>query len=588
MSNPSTPQLPEASHGRTDLLDSWKAIAAYLNRDVRTAQRWERTLHLPVHRVANSKLVFAYRSELQAWLSQQESSRMTAAAGTDTINAVAGVPQEQRDHRTHLRRWIWLSIPSISLTIVTLLIWRTMMPPAIDSLAILPFINTGGDPNTEYLSEGFTENLINSFSQFPSLRVAPRSLVFSDKGRQTDPSKAGRDLKVGAVLMGRVTQRGDSLNVQAELIDVGKVAQIWGRQYNGRFSDIIQVQDEITKGVAEKLHLQSIPDQRRLAKRSTENTDAYQAYLKGRYYWNRRTEQTLKRAVEYFQKAIDLDPSYALAYAGLADCYIVYSEYEVEAPRDSGPKAQAAAAKALQIDDKLAEAHASLAFNKMQYEWDWASAKRGLERAIELDPNYATAHEWYSIYLESTGHTEEAVVSARRAQQLDPLSLIITAQLGQALVFAWRHDDVILEVRKALEMEPNFARGHFFLGMAYEQKRMYREAVAEFQKAFDLSGGSTYALGALGHAYAMAGNRDEALHALADLAEISTRRYVAPFHAALIYTALGEKDRAFEWLSKALDDHSSRLKLLKVDPRFASLHDDSRFGTLLQRMGLNP
>jgi TolB-like protein/Flp pilus assembly protein TadD len=513
-----------------DLLDSWKAIASYLKRDIRTAQRWERTLRLPVHRVPNSKLVFAYRSELEAWLARQ--------------TEVAAEPESLSEPELSHARWnrsVWLSVAALLVALGVFLVWRATNPGPIDSLAVLPFVNVTGDPDTDYLSEGISESLINHLSQVPKLRVAPRSLTFVYKGGQIDPEKAGRDLKVRAVLMGRVTQDGEHLRIQAELVDAAKVSQVWGRQYNSTLAKTIELQEEIARNVAEALHLPA-----RQAKRSTANNEAFQAYMKGRYYWNRRTEKTLKRAVKYFQTAIDLDPACALAYAGLADCFIVYSEYEVEARRESGPKAMVAASKALEIDNSLAEAHAALAFARMQYEWDWAAAERSFQQAIGLDPGYATAHHWYSIFLESTGRTDQAVASARQAQKLDPVSIIISAPLGQALYFAHRYDEAIEEIRKALDMDPNFARGHLFLGMAYEQKQMYPEAVAEIQKAFELSGGSANALGALGHAYAVTGGRAKALKAVGDLTELSKHRYVAPFDIAVIYAGLGERTRAFE------------------------------------------
>ncbi len=546
-----------------DLLDSWKAIAAYLKRDIRTAQRWERTLRLPVHRVPNSKLVFAYRTELDVWLAQR----------TEVAEPASAEPVAPRRGRA----W-WVAVGFALLALATVLIWKISSPGPIDSLAVLPFT---GDPNVDYWTEGITEDLINHFSQTHKLRVVPRSVAFTYKGREVDPGKAGRELNVRAVLMGRVTQNGDRLNIQAELVDVARVSQLWGRQYSRPLAEIIQLQNEIARDVADTLQLGH-----QQPKRSTENNEAFQAYIKGRYYWNRRTEKTLKRAVEFFQTAIDLDPAYALAYVGLADCFIVYSDYEVEAPRESGPKAIAAAEKALEIDGTLAEAHASLAFARMQYEWDWPAAERSFRKAIELDPNYATAHHWHSIYLESVGRTDQAVVAAKRAQQLDPVSMIITAQLGQALYFARHYDEAIQEIRKALDMDPNFVRGHLFLGLNYEQKRMYKEAVAEIQRALELSGGSANVLGALGHVHAVAGDHPKALQSVADLAELSKRRYVSPFDIAVIYAGLADTARAFEWLSKAVDDRSSRVKLLKVDPRFDALNGDPRFAVLLQHIGL--
>jgi eukaryotic-like serine/threonine-protein kinase len=484
--------------------------------------------------------------------------------------------------------WVALSILATALAVVAAYVWLGRGEP-IESLAVLPFVNVGGDPGTEYLTDGITENLINSFSQLPGLRVVPRSLAFSYKAREVDPRKVGRDLNVRAVLMGRVVQRGDGLNVQAELVDVTEVSQLWGRQYSRKFSDILTIQEEIAREVSAKLRLRPTVEQnKRLAKRSTENTEAYQAYLKGRYYWNRRTEQTLKRAVEYFQQAIDKDPDYALAYAGLADCYAVYTSYQVEAPRESGTKARTAAIQAVKIDETLAEPHASLGMTLMQYDWDWAGAEREFQRSIELDPKYPTAHIWYGIYLGSTGRAEQAVASHRRAQQLDPLSLIINTGAGWELYFARRHQEAIEQIRKTLEMDPTFARGHWFLGLAYEQEAMYREAIAEFQKAFDLSEGSPSMLGTLGHAYALSGNREKARQALAHLQELSKRRYVPPFDPAVIYAGLGDKERAFEWLEKAFEDRSWGMVRLKVDPRFDRLHADPRFASLLRRMGLEP
>lgn len=488
-----------------------------------------------------------------------------------------------------LSHTVWIAAALAVLLAAAFFYWLYRPAGAIDSLAVLPFANVGGDPNKEYLSDGITENLINSLSQLPKLRVTARTLAFRYKGPQVDLQKAGRDLNVRAVLTGRVVERDGALNIQADLVKVDDGSQLWGRQYGRKFSDILTLQEEIAREVSEKLHLKPAAEQqKRLAKRSTENTEAYQAYLKGRYYWNRRTTQTLKRAVEYFQQAIDKDPGYALAYAGLADCYAVYAGYQVEPPRASGPKAMAAATKALEIDDTLAEAHASLAYTKTHYERDWAGAEREFRRSIELDPNYPTAHHWYGIYLGATGQTEQAIASLKRAQQRDPLSPIIGATLGWELNNARHYDEAIEEIRKTLDMEPSFATGRWWLGLLYEQKAMYREAIAEFQRAYELSEGNPYARGALGHAYALSGNPEKALQVLADLRELAKSRYVAPFETALIYTGLGEKERAFEWLEKAFEDRSWGMVLLKVDPRFDRLRADPRFAGLLRRMGLEP
>jgi len=489
-----------------------------------------------------------------------------------------------------LRPWA-LILAALTITIVSLTIyWRHRSAPVIDSVAVLPFANASGDPNTEYLSDGIAEQLINSLSQARNLRVTARSLAFRYKGPQVDPQKAGRDLRVSAVLTGRVVERA-GLDVQVDLINVEDGSQLWGRHYSRRFSEILSLQDDIAREVSEKLGLKStVQQQKLLAKRSTQNNEAYQAYLRGHYYWNRRTEQAIRRAAEYFQQAIDKDPGYALAYAGLADCYATHPGYQVESPRESWPKAKAAATKALEIDNTLAEAHATLANTRMSFEWDWAGAEREFQRSIELDPNYPSAGQWYGECLAATGRTEQAIASSKRAQQLDPLSLIINTNVGSILSFARRHDEAIEQIRKTLEMDPNFIPGHWYLGRSYTFKAMYPEAIAEFQKALELelSGSSPGVLGLLGNAYALAGNREKARRVLAEVQELSKRHYVAPMNAALIYTGLGDKEHAFEWLEKALEDRSRGVIFLKVEPQFDTLRADPRFKNLLRRLGLEP
>jgi TolB-like protein len=453
----------------------------------------------------------------------------------------------------------------------------------------LPFVNASGDPNAEYLSDGITENLINSFSQLPKLRVVPRSLAFAYKGRETDPRNAGRELNVRAVLMGRVVQRGDTLNIQTELVDVAEVSQLWGQQYSRKLSDIIVVQEEISKAVSEKLRLRpSLEEQKKLTKRYTENPEAHQLYLKGRYMWNRRTAETLQRAAAYFQQAIDKDPGYALAWAGLADCYALYSIYSALSPDEAFPRAKEAAAKALEIDDTVAEAHASLVFVKTYYEWDWSGAEREFKRTIELNPHYATVYFWYSLHLAAMGRLDEALALVKRAEEMEPLSLIISSMVGRYLSYARQYDQAIEQLRRVLDIDANFPVAHQYLGWAYEQKGMFEEAIAEFQKGSSLSGGDPIMVGPLGHAYAVSGRKDRAQNVIVELKQQSKRRYVAPFEIAGIYMGLSEKDLTFEWLEKAYRDHSPGLIYLKVDPRFDSLHGDSRYRDLRRRMGLPP
>ena len=341
------------------------------------------------------------------------------------------------------------------------------------------------------------------------------------------------------------------------------------------------------KEVSQKLRLRpSEEEQKRLVKRFTENSEAYDLYIKGRYCWSRRSAESLKRAVEYFEQAIEKDPRYALPYAGLADCYIIYGGYGVESPRQAGPKALAAATRALQIDDTLAEAHASRGLVRELYEWDLDGAAREFERSIELDPKYATAHQWYGEFLSAQGRYDEAVASLKRALQLDPASLVINTGVGSQLHLAHRYDEAIEQVRNALKMDATFARGHWTLGQSYEQKENYSEAISELEKALELSQGSPQCLGALGHAYAVAGMRQKALRTLSDLRQMSKTRYVSPFEAGLVFIALGERERAFDALERAYEDRAWAMIWLKVDPRLDPLRDDPRFVNLLQRIGL--
>ncbi len=459
---------------------------------------------------------------------------------------------------------------------------------SIDSLAILPLTNASADPDAEYLSDGITESLINSLSQLPKLRVMERSTAFRYKGQQPDPQTVGRELKVGAVLMGRVVQRGEALIIQADLVDAVDGSQLWGEQYNRRLSDIFAVQEEIAKEISAKLMLRLTGEEKqRLTKRHTENTEAYQLYLKGRYYWNKRTEEALKKGIEYFQQAIAKDPGYALAYAGLSDSYSVLGYYNYLPPKEAYSRAKGAAAKALEIDDTLAEAHASLA-NLRHYDWNWSKAERELKRAIELNPNYATAHHWYGLHLEEMGQFDRAMAEMRRAQELDPLSLIIGTAMGGSFYFARQYDQAIEQLQKTLELDPNFSWAHYLAAWAYEQKGMYEEAVTALKNALTLRGGSPEILARLGHTYAKSGRRDEAMEILDELHDLSKQGHVSSYDVAVIHVGLGDLDQAFALLERAYVERSSRLVYLNVDPLFDCLRSDPRFADLVRRLGLVP
>jgi eukaryotic-like serine/threonine-protein kinase len=449
---------------------------------------------------------------------------------------------------------------------------------AIESIAVMPFINTGSDANAEYLSDGITENIINSLSRLSALQVMARATVFRYKGQEVDPQKVGRDLKVAAVVMGRVTQRGDALSIQVELVDVSTGRQVWGEQYNRKLSDVLSLQESISREISQRLRSTlNVADQQRLAKRYTDNPEAYQLYLKGRYHWNKRSQEGIRKALEYFEQAVQLDPNYSLAYAGLADSYSMLGI-------DLLSKAKAAANRALEMDEQLAEAHTSLGYLKMRGEWDWPGAEKELQRAIELNPSYATAHQWYSIYLELTDHPEEAVREARRAQELDPLSTIINQSLADRLYFAREYVRAIEQARSTLEIDPNSAGPHVLLGKVYLQQRKHKDAVEELQKAVHLHN-NPFIAGVLAHAYALSGNKNEAEKIVASLKEQPKRAGVLD-GIATVYAGLGEKEEALAWLDKAYEARSDFIVFIKVDPAWDGLRSDPRFQDLLRRIGL--
>jgi TolB-like protein/Tfp pilus assembly protein PilF len=457
----------------------------------------------------------------------------------------------------------------------------------INSLAILPLANAGDDPDTEYLSDGITESIINNLAQIPKLKVMARSTVFRYKGKETDPREVGQELGVRAVLTGRVFVRGDRLVIKAELVDTGDGAHLWGEQYNRTLEDIFTIEEEISREISDKLRLRLDGDQKRkLTKRHTDKTAAYQLYLRGRYYWNKRTEDGLKKGIDHFQQAIALDSNYALAYAGLADSYNLLASYSALPPSEAFKVAKEAAIRALQIDPSLAEAHVSLAATLTWYDWDWDSAELEYKRALELNPSYATAYQWYALYLAGMGRVEEGLRMMERAQELDPLSLIINLNVARVLYFARDYDRAIEECLRALEMYPEFTLALRRLGQAYSQKRMYKEAIEAFQKAIECSENDSETMAALAHTYAVSGNRAEAEKILSELIEMSKRLYVSPYSIARIHTGLGDKQRALESLEEAFEQRHGILAYLKVEPVFDSLRDEDRFVRLLSRMGL--
>src|SRR5579864_7290844 len=509
-----------------------------------------------------------------------------------TISTSSGVLQavsmSAMPAKARVRSAVWMVAGGAALLLVAVLLylWSTRST-GIHSIAVLPFINTSADPNTEYLSDGITESIINSLARLPNLVVMSRSSVFHYKRPDIDPLAVGKELNVQAVLMGRVIHRGDQLSVSAELVDTRTNRQIWGEQYNRKLTDILAIQDEISQEISDKLRVRLTgEDKKRLVKHTTENTEAYRIYLQGRYQWNKRTLEGMQSSIEFFQQAINKDPRYALAYAGLADADALLADYNVLPAREVMPRAKAAAMKALEIDDAIAEAHASLGWAKLTLDWDWPGAETEFKRSLELNPNYATAHEWYAEYLTTTGRSDEDRASMKRAQELEPASLPISVALGSTFYYTRQYDQAIEQCRRAVLMDPQFKEGHVFLGRSLEQKGSYADALAELKQALQLSEGDSNELAALGQAYAQSGNRAEAKKILKELAERSTRTYVQPMWIAAIEAALGDKEEAIRWLRQAVGDRSVWLIYLKVDPLFDNLRTDPRFTDLVRQAGL--
>jgi len=457
------------------------------------------------------------------------------------------------------------------------------------SIAVLPFENASTDPNTEYLSEGISEALINSLTELQQLRVIARSTAFQYKGKDVDPRRVGRELQVAVVLTGKVRQMQDALSVQVDLVDASTGAQLWGSVYDRKIADLVAVKQAIAQEVTAKLKLKlSSEEQHRLIKRDSINPEAYQFYLRGRYFWNKRTPDGIKQAIEQFQQGIERDPNFALGHVGLADSYIGLTFYDFAAPHETMPKAKESAIKALALDNTVAEAHASLAHVLMNYDWNWSEAEKEFKRSIELKPDYATAHQWYAIhFLTATGRLEEAVQEMKKALELEPASLVMNTFMGATLYYAGRYDEAIDQCRRTIEMDPNFAVAHWHLGLAYEQEQVFDAAIEELQKAVSLSGGSPLMKAALGHAYAKSQKKHEANKILDELNELSKQQYVSPYEVATICVALGNDEEAFQLLGKAYTEHSFHLVYLNVWPEFKSVSSDSRFQGLVQRVGLS-
>ena len=463
--------------------------------------------------------------------------------------------------------------------------YRSRSGNLVDSVAVLPFVNTNGNPDEEYLCDGITEGLIHSLSQLPQLRVMSRSTVFRYKGRNTDPQTVGRDLKVGAVLVGTLVQHGDGIHLQSELVDARDGSEIWGTQYDRQLSDISAVQQEIVRDISEKLRLRISPeDQKKLATQRTENGEAYNLYLKGRYYWGKFTDNDIRKAIDYFHQAIDKDPNYALAYAGLADAFheLAYDN----PPSEMMPRSKAASTKALQLDDSVPDAHAALGWVLWRYDWNFPEAEKEFRRAIELGANSdSSGRGMYPLFLYSMRRFDQAVAVHKQALALDPLDLITSTNVADGLYYAHQYDRAIEQYQKTQDLDANFSLAHWGLGNAYDRKGMYKEAIAEWQQA-SLLDGDLRMSDLIGKAYSRSGYNGAIRAWLDDLISQSSHHYVSAFGVAEMYARLGEKDHALEWLEKGYQVRDADMVDLGTEPSFDFLHSDPRYADLLRRVGL--
>jgi eukaryotic-like serine/threonine-protein kinase len=525
------------------------------------------------------KLRYQHASELRTDLQRL---KRDSDSGKSAVTAMEA-PQAKGGRRWLLYAALALVLVAIAGTSAYLYLGRS--GEAIDSIAVLPFVNVSGDPNTEYLSDGIPESLNNSLTQLPNLRVLPPSMVARFKGKEIDIQKVGKELNVRAIVTGKIVQRGDSLSISTELTDVEKVSLLLGKPYNGKLSDILALQEEIANGIAEKLRPRLTAEgKERLAAQDTKSSEAKILYMKGLYYWNKRTLENLEMAITCFKQAAEKDPGYAFAYAGLADCYNVFTYFGGPPPSQTFPLAKDYALTALRLNPKIAEPYASLAYAATRYDWNWNEAEKEFKIAIALNNKYATAHQWYGEYLTATGRFEEAMAEFKRAAELEPFSLINNAELEMPYRYSKRFDDAIAFAKKAIELESNFSYSHLVLGANYLGKQMHEEALREYQKALEISRGSAIPLAHFVYASAVAGKKVEALRRMEDLKALSNKQYVPFSCLALVFASLGEFDQSFQCLQKAYEIRDELMIWLKVEWRYDPLRSDPRFQALLDKM----
>ncbi len=517
----------------------------------------------------------------------EQTAILSTGAEADPRESLGGVSEKHSFSANRAAKPLIAAVVAVAVLVGGFFGYKYLSPTKqINSIAVMPFVNEGGNADVEYLSDGMTETLIKSLSELPNLNVKPRSSVFRYKGKDTDLKTIGKELNVEAILNGRVIQRGEQLTLSLELVDVQNDKVLWTESYGRKQSDLVSLQSEIARDVSTKLKLKlSGADEAKVTKTSTANPEAYQAYLKGRYYWARRTGENLKKAIEQFKAATDRDPNYALAYAGLADCYVVLNQYAGTPLTETIPQAKTYAERAITIDGQLADPHTALGVIYEQ-SWQWAEAEREFKRAIELNPNYATAFHWYATFLRNTGRTNEAVPLITRAQEIDPLSSVIHSEVAVIFLVQNNYQAAIETCLKIIELDPAFSNAYQYLGLSYFKVGRNAEALTTLEKAVELSKRDGEKLRYLGYGFAIEGKRVQAYAILKELEEKYVKKEANGRDVASVYAGLGEKDKAFEWLEKDFQTKAGEFSPMTWEIPFETLRGDSRYKDLLKRMNL--
>jgi TolB-like protein/tetratricopeptide (TPR) repeat protein len=581
---PDEPCLPTAER-----LDSWKAIAVYLKRGVRTVMRWEKEEGLPVRRHLHQKrgTVYAYRPEVDVWWE----GRRARLESEPEAPEPAGPEREAGALRPSRRGRVLGAVAVVAaLACLGYVGWRRAAeeaaPPGRIMLAVIPFDDLSGDEQQEYFSDGLTEEMLTELSRLQPERlgVIARTSVMQYKHTHKTAQQIGRELGVAYLLEGSVRREGERVRIGAQLIRTSDQTHLWAKSYDGALSDILTLQAEVAREIAREIELKLTPAQQvRLGGRRAVNPEAYRLYLQGRHHVNNRTSEGFRKGIRYLEEAIEKDPSHAHAYAELAAIYAMLPFYGVLPPAQCYPRANELATRALEIDAGLAEAHAVLAALLERWRWDWRGAEREFRRSIELNPNYATAHHWYGLFLERMGRLEEGRSEMARALDLDPASLIVNKNVGDPDYFAGSFDRAIEQYQKTLDLDPDFYQARLFLGHALEQKGQIQAAIAEYEKARQVDGDPAI-LAALAHAHARAGDVENARAIVENLRH--SARYVSPYHFAIVFVGLRQPEQAFESLEKAYAERSERLMYVRIDPQLRPLRSDPRYRDLIRRMGL--